>query len=79
LSYDGHWLATAADDETARIWSATTGTLRRTLTHEGLGSSIAFSQDGRWLITGGFDHTVRVWSVETGEQRPVSWTDVVPT
>ncbi|MCP3916989.1 MAG: protein kinase [bacterium] len=57
---DGHLLASAGDDGTARIWS----TSREPMTLDGHGAPVrcvAFDSGGEHLLTGGDDGTIRVW------------------
>jgi len=64
---DGTWFVTVADDRTARIWDAATGTLRRVLEgHTGLLTDCAIAPDGTWLATTGYDGTTRIWAAATG-------------
>ena len=50
-----------------RLWDATTGTLKNTLTgHTAYVNSVAFSPDGNTIVSGSGDDTVRLWDVETG-------------
>ncbi len=72
FSPDGALLATAAEDNTARIWDTTTGTTRTVL--EGHTSSVrgvAFSPDGTLLATASDDDTARIWDTATGATRTV--------
>jgi WD40 repeat protein len=66
-SPDGAQLATAADDETVRIWDAATGRTIATLTgHTDAVRAVAWSPDGAQLATAGNDETVRIWDAATG-------------
>ena len=51
----------------ARIWDASTGRQRATLTgHEGLVHAVAAAPDGAWLATANADRTVRIWDATSG-------------
>ncbi len=56
----GHWLVTASDDKTARVWNAETGELLRVLRppvgdkQEGELQALAMGRDGRIVAVGGF-------------------------
>lgn len=69
LSPDGRFVATAAQDRLARIYS-THGTSepRRFAGHTGWVNSVAFSPDGTRIATASNDGTARVWRADgTGE------------
>ncbi|MGH3828947.1 MAG: CHAT domain-containing protein [Pseudonocardiaceae bacterium] len=68
FSLDGCWLATASDDDTARVWDAGSGRQLATFTHDNVVVGVAFSPDGHWLASASDDYTARVWEVGTGRQ-----------
>src|SRR6266852_2226569 len=66
--------ASASDDETIRVWNATTTgeSLRKTAAgpftrHADSVRSVAFSPDGQHIVSGSDDRTIRVWNSMTGE------------
>jgi hypothetical protein len=70
FSPDGHLLATASADMTARLWDPATGDCLRTLTgHAESVSGVAVSSDGR-LATASLDRTVRVWASRSWRAQP---------
>lgn len=83
---DGHWLVSASDDKTVRVWEAATGRLARVLRppigegDEGKLYSVAISPDGSMVACGGVtkaaDNFVYLFSRATG--RLVSRTAALP-
>ncbi len=69
FSPDGSKLASASQDGTTKIWSASTGkNLLELHGHKrGGGNSVAFHPDGNRLVTAGDDQTVRIWAA-TGQE-----------
>jgi hypothetical protein len=68
FSPDGTRLATASQDNTARLWDARTGQpLLEFKGHTREVESVAFSPDGTRLATASWDKTVRLWDARTGQ------------
>jgi TIR domain/WD domain, G-beta repeat len=65
FSPDGHLLATAGDDDAARIWDLSTRKETARLTHapDSWLWAVTFSPDGHLLATGGDDNTARLWNL----------------
>lgn len=67
FSPDGSTVVSTADDNTAKLWRVSDGTLLHTfLGHNNDVRSAAFSPDGKRLATGSKDDLIRVWDVESG-------------
>jgi WD40 repeat protein len=60
---DGLTLATAAADDSVRVWDARSGAERRVLSETGRNGIVALSHDAAWLLTGGPDNTAKLWPV----------------
>ncbi|QDT47048.1 translocation protein TolB [Symmachiella dynata] len=77
FSPDGQWLATAAEDESVRIWSVSDGAERLTFANHRLpATSIAVSPDGTLVASTDGDAeqprkkgTAYIWDATTGEVR----------
>ena len=66
FSPDGRLIVTTSDDETARLWKASSGQLVVVLKgHTSNVRSAAFSPDGRRIVTAREDGTADVYSVAT--------------
>ncbi|MCW5842218.1 MAG: PD40 domain-containing protein [Caldilinea sp.] len=66
-SPDGSKLVAASDDNSVRVWDATTGASLATLTgHTAHVRTPAWSPDGSKIASGSDDGTVRVWDAATG-------------
>ena len=70
FSPDGQTLASGGLGGTIRLWDASTGTHKRTLTgHLIWVSSVSFSPDGQTLASGSYDSTIRLWDIVTGRHK----------
>jgi WD40 repeat protein len=68
-SPDGTRIATASDDQTARVWDAVSGKeLAKLVGHTELVNSSAWSPDGTRIVTASDDQTARVWDAVSGKE-----------
>ncbi|KAK7178050.1 beta transducin-like protein HET-D2Y [Paraphaeosphaeria sporulosa] len=68
FSHDSAQLASAAGDDTVKIWNASSGECLQTLeAHGNWVNSVTFSHDSAWLASASSDKTVKIWNGSTGE------------
>jgi WD40 repeat protein len=66
-SADGKWLATAAADNTIKLWDLSTGQAARALAgHTAAVTALRFAPDGAKLFSASADKSIRVWQVADG-------------
>jgi len=67
FSGDGTRIVSGSDDNSVRVWDASTGAeLTRLNGHTDYVNSVAFSSDGTRVVSGSYDKSVRVWDASTG-------------
>src|SRR5215216_4104660 len=69
FSPDGKHLATASDDETARVWDTESGDEVGRMDHGDKVKEVAFSPDGKDLVTVSDDKTARIWDLSSEVER----------
>jgi WD40 repeat protein len=67
FSPDGHYLVSAGQDKTVKLWDMATSREMRTFRHEETVGSAAFSPDGRHILSGDWDGKMRLWDIKTGK------------
>lgn len=66
FSPDGRWAASAAWDNSVRIWDGRTGKFVATLRgHVGAVYRLAWSADSRMLVSASKDSTLKIWDLKT--------------
>ncbi|MGD1711830.1 WD40 repeat domain-containing protein, partial [Dapis sp. BLCC M172] len=68
FSHNGKTIATASNDNTARLWNTKTGKQLATLNHQGEVIAVAFSRKRNLVATASADKTARLWDANTGKQ-----------
>jgi len=69
---DGEFIASSGEDNTIRIWDASSGEPAGVLRgHGDWVLSIGFSPDGKEVVSGSRDNTVRIWNVTTAKERMI--------
>lgn len=66
LSADGQWLASSADDQTLRLWSAVSGESRWVWSTAAPATLLSFSPDGQWLASASLAGSISLWNIPTG-------------
>ena len=67
FSNNGQRLASGSNDNTVKIWDATSGVCLHILQgHDNWVTSVVFSNNGQWLASGSDDKTVKIWDVTSG-------------
>jgi len=66
FSADGRLIATASQDQTAKVWNAGTGSLISDLRHRSPVNSVTFDSTGTKLLTASASGRARIWDPEHG-------------
>ena len=66
LSADGRWLASSADDQTLRLWSALSGENRWVWPISTPATLLSFSASGQWLASVSLAGNISLWDPATG-------------
>ncbi|NJL29003.1 MAG: hypothetical protein HC897_14500 [Thermoanaerobaculia bacterium] len=68
VSNDGHWLISASQDMTARMWDLTSPAPWRNAIvlqgHTGPVTKVAISEDSKLAVTASSDNTLRIWELD---------------
>ncbi|MDJ0806048.1 MAG: NB-ARC domain-containing protein [Gammaproteobacteria bacterium] len=72
ISPNGHWLVSASEDWTVRLWDLRTNQIVRSFEgHTGAVHTVAFLPDGESIVSGSEDRTLRRWNVNTARELAV--------
>src|SRR3954462_3780210 len=66
VSPDGAWLASAAWDNTVRLWPLAGGSPRVLEGHTQNVNGVAFTADGKSVVSASYDLTLRIWPLDDG-------------
>ncbi|XP_071528819.1 F-box/WD repeat-containing protein 7-like isoform X1 [Panulirus ornatus] len=66
LQFSGNTIVSGSDDNTLKVWNATSGKCMRTLTGH-TGGVWSSQMSGNLIVSGSTDRMLRVWNAETGE------------
>src|SRR3954468_17113784 len=66
VSPDGAWLASAAWDQTVRLWPLAGGAPRVLEGHTQNVNGVAFAPDGKAVVSAAYDLTLRIWPLDGG-------------
>ena len=66
VSPDGAWLASAAWDNTVRLWPLSGGAPRVLDGHTQNVNGVAFTPDGKSVVSAAYDLTLRIWPLDGG-------------
>ena len=66
VSPDGAWLASAAWDNTVRLWPLSGGAPRVLEGHTQSVNGVAFTPDGKSVVSAAYDLTLRIWPLDGG-------------
>ncbi len=69
FSADGTRIVSGSEDDTLKLWDASTGQQLRTLQgHSSVVYSVAFSPDGTRIVSGSSGKTLKLWDASTGQE-----------